>query len=415
MNLQPTPSPKPTWITRLRDRFFPRGANLIQWAAYVILISIMVLYAVDHPQSTVREFTITMSILGILLLLNVLWEDILSHFHSKQVGTWFLLILSSGFMLASLFTGELYNVFYICFMLAAQASLMLQIRPAILFSLAISLAFLGVVAKLIGPTGQIAGIAVSLAIGLTFVITLSQVLRLYERQIDRTRLLLEDLKQVNAELVAARQKEKDLAVAEERVRLARDIHDGLGHHLTVLSLQLQAAEKNLNSNPGLAATAIGTSRQEVQAALREVRQSVAALRQTPVNTQNLPDAIRNLAADFENSTGILVTMKLSGQPVILNPAVAMTLFRAAQEGLTNTQKHAQDVSRVDLSLVFKSQEVSLELQDDGKTSDKITSTPGFGLAGLLERANLLGGEFTTGANPECGFLLKITLPLEKEV
>jgi signal transduction histidine kinase len=414
MNPQSTSSPKPAWITRLRDRLFPRGANLIQWAAYVILISIMVLYAVDHPQSTVREFTITMSILGILLLLNLLWEDILSQFHSKQVGTWFLLILSSGLMLASLFTGELINVIYICFMLAAQANLMLRIRPAILFSLAISLAFLGVVAILIGPSDQIAGIAVSVAIGLTFVVTLSQVLRLYEQQTERTRLLLEDLKQVNAELLAARQKERDLAVAEERVRLARDIHDGLGHHLTVLSLQLQAAEKNLTSNPVLAATAIGTSRQEVQAALREVRQSVAALRQTPVDTQNLPDAIRNLASDFENSTGILVTMNLSGQPVILNPAVAMTLFRAAQEGLTNTQKHAQDVSRVVLSLVFKSQEVFLEIQDDGKTSDKITSTSGFGLAGLQERANLLGGEFTTGTNLEGGFLLKITLPLEKE-
>ena len=69
---------------------------------------------------------------------------------------------------------------------------------------------------------------------------------------------------------------------------------------------------------------------------------------------------------------------------------------------------------VDLSLVFTSQEVSLEIQDDGKTSDKITATSGFGLAGMLERANLLGGEFTTGANPEGGFLLRITLPLEKE-
>ncbi len=414
MNAQSSPFQRPPWITRLRDRFFPRGTNLIQWAAYVILISTMVLYAVDHSQSTLREFTITMSLLGILLLINILWEELLAHFASKPVGTWFLLILSASLMLTSLYVGKLITVIYIMFMLAAQANLMLRVRSAILFSLTISLTFLAGVVLLIGLNQQVAEIAVSLAIGLTFVVTLSQVLRLFEQQTIRTRVLLEDLKLVNAELLAARQKEKDLAIAEERVRLARDIHDGLGHHLTVLSLQLQAAEKNLAANPELAASAISTSRQEVQAALREVRQSVAALRQAPVDTQNLPVVLRDLASDFEQRTGILVTLQQSGQSSPLKPAVAMTLFRAVQEGLTNAQKHAQGVSRVELSLDFTPQTVSLIIQDDGNPHDPGASTSGFGLAGLQERANLLGGEFLAQTNPQGGFILKISLPLEIE-
>lgn len=414
MNTQPSPSTPPSWTTRLRERFFPRGANLIQWAAYVILISIMIMYAVDHPQSTLREFSLTMTILGFLLLLNILWEEILARFHSKPVGIWVLLILSSALMLAALFFGKLINAVYILFMLAAQANLMVRIRPAILFSLVLSLAFLVTVTWMVGFDQQVVSIGVSLAIGLTFVVTLSQVLRLYEQQTERTRELLEDLKRVNAELLAARQKEKDLAIAEERVRLARDIHDGLGHHLTVLSLQLQAAEKNLTSDPELAATALATSRQEVQSALHEVRQSVASLRQSPIDTRNLPQVLADLAADFEKRTGIRVSYQLQGEPLLLTPPVAMTLFRTAQEGLTNARKHAPGVSRVDLSLQFQSEGVSLLIQDDGQPSPDQVSQTGFGLAGLQERAILLGGTFLAQKIPQGGFLLQVHLPYREE-
>jgi signal transduction histidine kinase len=317
-------------------------------------------------------------------------------------------------MLAALFFGKLINVVYILFMLAAQANLMVRVRQAILFSLALSLAFLVTVTWMIGFDQQVVSIGVSLAIGLTFVITLSQVLRLYERQTERTRELLEDLKHVNAELLAARQKEKDLAIAEERVRLARDIHDGLGHHLTVLSLQLQAAEKNLTSDPDLAAAALATSRQEVQSALHEVRQSVASLRQSPIDTRNLPQVLADLAADFEKRTGIRVTYQLQGEPVLLTPPVAMTLFRTAQEGLTNARKHAPGVSQVDLSLQFQPGGVSLLIQDDGQPSpDQIPQT-GFGLAGLQERAILLGGTFQAYKIPQGGFLLQVHLPYREE-
>ncbi len=136
------------------------------------------------------------------------------------------------------------------------------------------------------------------------------------------------------------------------MRLARDIHDGLGHHLTVLSIQLQAAEKLVERNPQAAAEAIRVSRGEAQAALEEVRRSVGVMRQSPAESQPLVEMISNLVHDFDEHTGLQSNFEQNGTPIELSTFAEQTLFRTVQESLTNIQKHARGVKHIRVKLEY---------------------------------------------------------------
>ena len=219
----------------------------------------------------------------------------------------------------------------------------------------------------------------------------------YSRQTKRAEGLLRELQAANARLEAARQKEKELAIAEERVRLARDIHDGLGHHLTVLSIQLQAADKLVNRNPQAAAEAIQQSRAEAQAALDEVRHSVSMMRQSPAETQPLPEVLSNLVKDFDQRTGLRATFEQTGSPVELSSFTRQTLFRTVQESLTNAYKHGKGVKEICVTLEYLPGSVRLVVRDDGQVAEACPDRqPGYGLVGLRERVDQLGGMIQSG-------------------
>jgi signal transduction histidine kinase len=310
--------------------------------------------------------------------------------------------------------GEYYNALYILFMIIARANATVSPIPALVFSALLAVGYVGVIFSTGFNYGEVGGFLVSMLIGLTFTITLSQVLRLYIEQGEKMTLLLNQLQRANAELVAARAKEKELAIAEERVRMARDLHDGLGHHLTALSIQLQAAEKMVRANPEMTAEAVHNARGEVQAALKEVRQSVAALRESPVDIQNLAQAIGELVAETGQRSGLQSSFVQEGEPTHLSPAAAMTLFRAAQEGLTNVQKHAAGARELWVRLVYSASSTRLVVENDGQQiMGDCQEPPGrFGLAGLRERAHLLGGTLDCGPRPGGGFRIQVELPVE---
>jgi signal transduction histidine kinase len=308
-------------------------------------------------------------------------------------------------------SGSLVFNIYLVFMLVAQANAMLPTAPAITGTLLFTAAWF-VVLGILGLTReQMLSIGAGMGIGLLFTVTLSQVLRRYIEQTQRANQLLSQLQAANAELLAARQREKELAVAEERVRVARDLHDGLGHHLTALSIQLQAVEKLSKTQPEQAAEAARNARSEVQAALKEVRQSVGMLRQAPLDLANLSAAISSLVSECGRRSGLQARFEEEGAPPALSAATAMTLYRVAQEGLTNVQKHAQQAGQVWVRLSYQAGEVSLVVMDDGQAAADCAEGPGgFGLAGLRERAALLGGRLACGRRPEGGFFLAIYLP-----
>lgn len=216
-----------------------------------------------------------------------------------------------------------------------------------------------------------------------------------------------ELEAANRHLGAYAAQAEELAAARERNRMAREIHDSLGHYLTVVRVQLEAALAVHDRGGGLPLDAVKNAHALVGEGLREIRNSITALRASPMERRTLCEAL--LALVNENETaGLTVKMEVNGTERELSAAAGLTLYRAAQEGLTNVRKHAAG-SAARLLLDFRADEtVSLGVSDKGPGS---TSTNGgFGLLGLRERAALLGGKFSTRSDPGQGFSLVIELP-----
>ncbi len=202
----------------------------------------------------------------------------------------------------------------------------------------------------------------------------------------------------------------DLAVAEERNRLAREIHDSIGHTLTVVNVQVEAARTVLNSDPDKARSALEAAQAYTRQGLTEVREAVSSLRQSPLENKSLPQALEELLQKA-STTGLKVNLKVNGTPLELPAPLAHTLHRVAQETLTNTLRHAQ-ASRLELQLDFAQEStVILKVKDNGKGYSPSEEPSGFGLLGLKERVGHHGGETRIESGEGSGFTLEVKLPL----
>ncbi len=220
--------------------------------------------------------------------------------------------------------------------------------------------------------------------------------------------LLAELQEAHRALQEYAQKAEALAVSEERNRLAREMHDTLGHRLTVSAVQLEAAERLIPSQPERAAEMVATVRGQVRAALAELRQTVAALRQPLKDDLPLERALPRLVDEFQQATGLEVALRLPDELPPLSAPQRLTLYRAVQEGLTNIHKHAA-AKRAWVKLEAADNRLRLLVRDDGRGPQG--NGGGFGLRGLRERAAHLGGEVRFGPAPERGSLLEVELPL----
>ncbi|MFC7533062.1 sensor histidine kinase [Actinoplanes sp. GCM10030250] len=231
-----------------------------------------------------------------------------------------------------------------------------------------------------------------------------------------TKLLMRE-QQARAELAVAHERLREyavqvegLAAVQERNRVARDIHDGLGHALTVVQMQIKAAR----AAPGRADEMLAKAQDQAEEALRVVRRSVSALREPRVAIP-LQDALRALVS----AADLPIELNIRGTGRRLDAETEESLFRAAQEGLTNVRKHA-GASRIFLVLDFtRPDSVRLEVSDDGAglapgnkngSGNEEGSGGGFGLLGLRERAAHLGGELTFAPAPGGGALLRMEVP-----
>lgn len=225
--------------------------------------------------------------------------------------------------------------------------------------------------------------------------------------------LLQREQRTRRELAAAHEQLRDhadraerLATAQERNRVARDIHDGLGHSLTVVGMQVKAARAVLASDPERADEVLAQAQEQSEEALAEVRWSVRALRE-PRTVPPLPEALTALAEET-SATGVPTAFAVSGTERELGDETREALFRAAQEGLTNVRRHA-GAGRADVLLEFADTLVRLEVRDDG-TGMGEPSEPGFGLVGLRERAARLGGRLDVESEPGRGCTLRVEVP-----
>lgn len=194
---------------------------------------------------------------------------------------------------------------------------------------------------------------------------------------------------------------EDFATTRERNRVAREIHDGLGHYLTVVKTQLDAAAALIALRPDEARLSVLKAAKLTGDALDDVRRSVSALR-TDAARLPLPEALRALTVE----SGLPVTLRLEGATRPLPPGIEHALFRSAQEGLTNIRKHA-GATAAEVALDFASNgRVTLAVTDNGQ-GDNGAAPVGFGLVGIRERIEVLGGQVISGNRSGGGFALTI--------
>jgi signal transduction histidine kinase len=262
------------------------------------------------------------------------------------------------------------------------------------------------------------GLLISLAYmsGFVFFGVFASALRSAQVARQESQRLLEELQIANQRLKEYASRIESLAVAEERNRVAREMHDTIGHRLTVAAVQLEGAQRLIPTNPVRAGAMIGTVREQVKEALAELRQTVATLRK-PLDAEFIfPWALINLAKFFQEATGIPVETDIQSNIPDLPEEQRIVLYRATQEALTNIQRHAQ-ASRVKLALSWQESTVHLVIEDNGTGFAELPSagageinSTGYGLVGLRERAERVGGDVILGNKPDGGAFLEIKIP-----
>jgi signal transduction histidine kinase len=206
---------------------------------------------------------------------------------------------------------------------------------------------------------------------------------------------------------------EELSAMRERNRIAREIHDTLGHALTLLAVQLETATQlEARGDPRLHEELL-QARQVAKACLTEVRHSVEALRPDEAPAGSLQEQLRKLVADFETTcpeTRITLDLEEATHP--LNQELCLTLYRCAQEALTNIRKHAH-VTKVLLRLSTSDEQVELTVLDNGQgyPMEHEQRASGFGLLGMRERVALLDGRLSAGPQPGQGWRVEVVLPL----
>ena len=202
---------------------------------------------------------------------------------------------------------------------------------------------------------------------------------------------------------------EELATIQERERLAREIHDGLGHYLTAVNIQLKAAQAVIKADPDAAEGSLHKAQTLTQEALADVRRSVSSLRSDPTAGKSMEEVLTTLAHD--NGDSFQADVQIHGSPRALSTRTSFTLYRVAQEGLTNAAKHSR-ATRVEITLTYSDQAVKLEIHDNGQGTDDTAG--GYGLIGLRERVQLVGGKLLTHSYPGQGFTLSAEIPDDGE-
>ncbi|MFD7426235.1 sensor histidine kinase [Streptomyces sp. NPDC059818] len=212
------------------------------------------------------------------------------------------------------------------------------------------------------------------------------------------------------------------AVAQEQGRIARELHDVVAHHMSVISVQAGMAGYVFGSDPDAAHDALRTISDTSREGLEELRRMLAVLRtddngdgQGPASYDSVPGLARlDEMAGRVRAAGVPVELTVTGRPRPLAPGVELCAYRVVQEALTNVLKHAP-AARAVVVVAYGARQLSVAVTDDGGTGertnpDRVLPGAGHGLMGMRERARLYGGTVDIGPRPEGGFGVVLTLP-----
>lgn len=205
-----------------------------------------------------------------------------------------------------------------------------------------------------------------------------------------------------------------VAVAEERARIARELHDIVAHAMSVMVLQVGAVRHKLPQALEEDRDALGRVERAGRTALAEMRRLLGAMRRDGDGLDLAPqpglDGLDSLLEDVGRA-GLPAELHVEGHPYELPRAIDLSAYRIVQEGLTNSLKHA-NATRADVTVRYRDDELGIEVVDNGAgvaTSDGL----GHGLVGIRERVKIYGGDMNAGTPPEGGFVLSARLPIDR--
>jgi signal transduction histidine kinase len=201
------------------------------------------------------------------------------------------------------------------------------------------------------------------------------------------------------------------ATADERARIARELHDAVAHAMSVMVMQAEAADELLDRDPARARIAIERVQRVGREGLGEMRRLLGVLRrdESPALAPQPGVSSLQALADEVSATGLPVRLTVEGEPAALTAGVDISAYRIVQEALTNALKHA-GASGVEVLLRY-GESLELEISDDGDGPSP-PGENGHGLIGMRERVALYGGSFDAGRSPSGGFHVHATLPID---
>jgi signal transduction histidine kinase len=229
------------------------------------------------------------------------------------------------------------------------------------------------------------------------------------------RLLVAELEPRAADLERQREEQAGRAVAEERLRIARELHDVLAHTMSVVAVQAGTGRLVSADHPDAALAALASVETTARSVMDEMRQILTVLRAddslgaavTPTpGLDDLPALVTQVG-----ETGIDVDVHVSGEPRPVPTGVGLAVYRIIQEALTNVIKHAGP-AHASVLLRYTEDDMLVEVRDDGHASTPDVAAGGHGLIGMRERAAVHGGELTAGPDPHGGFVVRVRLPIK---
>ena len=233
----------------------------------------------------------------------------------------------------------------------------------------------------------------------------------------RHRTQVDTLQEQHIEQVAEQRELAETAVSEERLRIARELHDIVAHSVTIMVLHAAGAKRVVDTDLTRAKASLSTIESSGKQAMGELRRLLELLREGGVQPgtgaplpgiDQLPNIIESIGA-----SGVAVTLETTGRPRRLDASIDLAAFRLVQEGLTNVTKHGGPGARATITIDWGDEKVTVAVEDDGMGSSGLSPSlsTGNGLAGLRERISIAGGDFVAGPTEGGGFRLAARLPL----
>ena len=399
-----------------------KGVSLASSAAYITLVLgylLGILFASHLTVGNFLAFTTVQILYSVLLWLMV--RGVMSSYDALYLLLFSVLTLISGFLAV---TGTYWDwlLYLVTVTLYFQIlRLRFALIAATLFygAIALNLAFLdhwrllpGAVSNLISFIGAFA-----------FVGAFSVVMNLFHQQKERAEQLLlqveqskRQLEETHAQLQRYAAQVEELSAARERTRIAREMHDTLGHYLTILNVQLETISKLQQRDPTRAAAEITEARHVAAQSMQELRNAINVLRLSGSEIKHLPESLAQLGREFQQGAAETeLTLDLDTEFPPLAPDIQLTLYRAVQEALTNVRKHAH-ATKVLVRLRYEDEWLEALILDNGDgpadgaggvSADPSMPSGGFGLIGLRERVALLGGQMTAGPTSPSGFRVTV--------